>query len=481
MLPDIYKNIYIIGGNAAGLAAANQIKRIDPELNVFVLQSGRFISYGSCSMPYYIAGIIPEINNLFSYPVSYFEEKRNIRILLNHKVLSVNTINKEIITDISAEQNVSNTLENSSNTGKIKKFNYDRLIICSGASPVKLNIPGINAANVFYFHNIKDAISLNEFITKKNPKNVLIAGGGYIGLLIADALDRRGIRPTVIEMKKKIFSNYEDEITDILYKIINKKNINIMTGSRLESINTDKLKNISYSVNISSEKSGPDYRSEVDTDLIVIATGVKPNTDFLSGSNIDLGITDAIKVSSKQQTSQPNIYAAGDCSTVKNIVTGLPDYIPTSLNAIKAGRVAGANAAGMDQIFPGSTGTQTEILFGIEFARTGIDMHEAEMLNKNAVKITGTYKSHVASLPGAEDITFVLIIDKSSRELLGAQMAGRTGVSKRIDIFATALAAGMTVDEIYMLDLSYCPPVATVPDAVNRICGKAIIAIDKTL
>ncbi len=472
MLSDIYKDIYIIGGNAAGLAAANQVKRVNPDLNVSVLESSRYISYGSCGLPYFIAGTVSNIEDLFSYPKSYFEEKRNIKILLNQKVMSINTSGKKITARIDEEGQ-------DSETAKAVTHSYDRLIICSGATPVKIDVPGMDAENVFYFHNVEDALRLDRFLSEKNPKNAVITGGGYIGLLLAEAFASRGITSTVIEKKEKAFDFYEDEITDILDERIKGSNINIITGSRLESLNLASSNNTAYSTSSVSGTAGDMERHEIDSDLVVIAAGVRPNTAFLEGSAIELGSDKAIKVSSRQQTSQPNIFAAGDCTLTQNIVTGLPEYIPTSVNAIKAGRVAGANAAGMNDTFRGSVGTRIEKVFGFEFARTGIGSKEATALNRNILKISGTYKSHVTSIPGATDIITVLIVDRNSRKILGAQMAGKEGVAKRIDTFAAAITGGMTVDDIYMLDLSYSPPVAIVPDVVNRICGKAVVNLDK--
>ena len=470
MLSDIYKDIYVIGGNAAGLAAANQVKRVNPALDVYVLEGSSYISYGSCSLPYFISGTVSSIDDLFSYPKTFFEEKRNIRILLNRRVTSINTSSKEITTDCSSDKNTGGT--------KTEIYNYDRLVICSGSSPVKIDVPGISAKNVFYFHNVEDAINLDGFITGKKPKNAVIIGGGYTGLLLAEAFSSRGISSTVIEKRVKAFSFYENEITDLLDEIIKDSNIKIITGSSMEAVNLDRSSNTAYSVSIISETGGSQEKFEIDADIIAVSAGVRPNTDFARSSGIELGSNGAIKVSSKQQTSLPNIFAAGDCSQVRNLVTGLQDYIPTSMNAIKTGRVAGANAAGANDIFYGSAGTRIEKIFGTEFARTGIGTEEAATLNRNVLKISGKYKSHVSSIPGACDINAVLIVDKNSRKLLGAQMAGKEGVAKRIDTLATAVTGEMTVDEIYMLDLSYSPPVAIVPDVVNRICGKAVLALD---
>jgi NADPH-dependent 2,4-dienoyl-CoA reductase/sulfur reductase-like enzyme len=472
MISDLYKNIFVIGGNASGLAAASQARRVNSDLNITVLESGNYISYGSCGLPYFISGIVQNIEDLFTYTKDFFEEKRKIKILLNHRVVSINPGRKEItaITELN---------DNSSNSYKNIVFNYDRLIICSGASPVKFEIPGINSVNVFYFRNIEDTINIKNFIIHNSPKKASIIGGGSIGLLIAEALNKLGIKVTVIESEDKIFNDYENEITDTLNNTLKKSGIEIIPKSTVDLIIFNKSTNMCYALNASTKVGSTMERFDLETDLVIIAAGIIPNTDFLKGSFIDTGQKNAIKVSPKQQTSQSNIYAAGDCCLVKNIITKRHDYIPTASNAIKTGRIAGANAAGSNEEFAGSAGTKVDRILGLEIAKTGIGFNEALEYRFNAIKITDSYPSHIKAIPGSQDITITLIIDKSSRKLLGAQMIGKEGVAKRIDIFATALASGMTVDDIYMLDLSYAPSISTAPDAVNKICGKAAIMLNK--
>ncbi|MFO7929687.1 MAG: FAD-dependent oxidoreductase [Candidatus Humimicrobiaceae bacterium] len=455
---DLFKNILVIGGNVAGLAAASQAKRANPELNVTVLESGKYISYGSCGLPYYISGIIKDFDDLFVYPVEFFKKERDIEVLTGHKVVELDSSNRQVVVQKDSQQNT-------------EKIGYDRLIICSGASPYVLNIPGIHSKNIFNFWNVEDTLNVKKFINNHSPKKAVVVGGGSIGLLMAEAFKELGIDVTVLEIADMILKEYEDEVSNIMLKTLNLKQVKVMLSTAVKSFAHDN--NIVKLVSVKKEGQIQD----IETDFVLISTGVKANTGFIKNSSIVLGKNGAIKVNSQLQTSHLNIYAAGDCATVKNIITGKDDYVPTANNAAKMGRIAGSNAAGTNDVFPGSVKTKVDKVFGLEIAKTGLNLKEAKNYGYNAVKITGNYPSHVRNLPGAENITVVAIVDFPSRKLLGAQMLGKQGIAKRIDIFATAITSELTIDQVYMLDLSYAPKISTVWDPVNKICGKAILKL----
>ena len=479
MLTDLYKNIFVIGGNAAGLAAASQARRENPDIDITVLESGSYISYGACGLPYYISGIIKDITSIFTYPPSFFEEKRKIKILTGHRVVSLNPFRKEITACVPGNAD-------SPGNESSKIFEYDKLIICSGAKPALIDIPGVNAGNVFYFRDISDALRLKKYIDEKNPSCACVIGGGSTGLLLAESLIKLGIKVSIIESSHRILSDYEDEVTAFLSDSRDSSGIlaypgNLVTSSlkiipdsRAVALNISTSTGLAYSVSAVTGYDMQNIKKEIDADLVIISAGITANTSFISGGQIDMGQKNAIKVSGMQQTSHTNIYAAGDCCLVKNIITGSYEYIPTANNAIKSGRVAGANAAGGHDVFTGSADTKTDRIFGTELARTGISFSRALEYKFDAMKITDTYPSHIKALPGASNILITLIIDKSTRRLLGAQMSGKDCVSKRIDVFAAALAGEFTIDQVYMMDSSYAPEISTAPDAINRICGKAI-------
>jgi len=493
MLGALYKKILVIGGNASGLAAASQARRENPDAEITVFESGNYISYGACGLPYLISGQIKDINSIFTYPPSFFEEKRNIRILTGHRVTAIDPFTKKITVQLQAIRQAPSAFINGSGlAGNAIKcdnetilLDYDRLIICSGAKPVLLDVPGANAPNVFYFRDINDTLSIQNFINEKKPESACIIGGGSTGLLIAGALTETGIKTTIIECNRKILNDYEKDITDFFHNNVtgyeNKTSseqaisgIKIMTGVKAVSFNASHTTGSIYSVTIGSCDGTVSDKFEIDAGMVIISAGITANTGFLGTGRIDTGIKNAIKVSGMQQSSINSIYAAGDCCLVKNIVTGSFEYIPTAANAIKAGRVAGANAAGGHEIFEGSVDTKTDMIFGMEIARTGLDSKKALEYRFNAVRITDTYPSHMKALPGSGNIFCSIVIDKNTRKILGAQLAGAEGVSKRIDVFAAAIAGGFTVDRTYMLDTSYSPWTSTAPDAINRICGKAI-------
>jgi NADPH-dependent 2,4-dienoyl-CoA reductase/sulfur reductase-like enzyme len=483
MLSKLYKNILVIGGNASGLAAASQARRENPDADITVLESGDYISYGSCGLPYYVSGTVKDLSSLFTYAPSYFEEKRKIRILKNHTAVSINTFKKEVTANIfsgstgsgnflTGNQTVRN--ENASPGRNLISIAYDRLVICSGASPVKPDILGINSKGVFSFWDVRDAVVLKKYIETQNPKHAVIIGGGSVGLLLAEALAVNGIKVTIVETKNRVFSDYEEEISSVFEEKIKNSGIQLLTSNRVDSINYNRGSGQVFSVSTVPATSVTGEKMEIEAQIVIVAAGVAPNTGFLESGSIEINEKKAIKVNLKQQTSQTNVFSAGDCCLVKNLVTGSWDYVPSAGNAIKAGRVAGANAAGADEVFEGSVATKVDKIFGMEIARTGIGLTQGLDYRFSAFKITENFSSHAKSLPGAENITMTLIVDIGTRRILGAQMAGKDAVGKRVDVFAAAITNEMTVDKAYMLDLSYAPSIATAPDAITRMCGKAI-------
>jgi len=454
MYNSLYNNIVVIGGNAAGLAAASQARRRNPDIDITVLESGKYISYGSCGLPYFISGYVKKVEDLFAYPKEFFEQKRNINILTGHRVVGMDPAKRELLVSVAGSQ------EN-------KIISYDRLVISTGASQIIPEIPGSDSPNVFNFWKVDDALKLKEYMDSKSPKKAIIIGGGQVGLLMAEALKKNAIDVKIIEIETRILGGFEEEISTIMAKKAGMEGIDILTGTKVLAINDS---------SVTAEMSGE--KEDLPCDLVLFATGISANTGFLEETSIELGKKNAIVVDNKQQTSYMNIYACGDCATVKNLITGRQDYIPTANNGVKAGRIAGENVGGGSGIFPGSAGTVVDKIMDLELARTGIGSAEATGLGFDAIKLIDGYSSHAGSVPGAKKIAVIAIVDTKTRKLLGAQMIGGEGVGKRIDVFATAITNEMTVDDIYMLDLSYSPAISTVWDPVNKICGKAVLALD---
>ncbi|MHB1377926.1 MAG: FAD-dependent oxidoreductase [Candidatus Humimicrobiaceae bacterium] len=455
------EKIIVIGGNVAGLAAASQARRNTPNAEITVLESSNYISYGTCGLPSFISGIIDNVNKLFVYTPQFFNEERNITILLNHRAIKLNPQKREIFVQ---------TLESSVQ----KILNYDKMVICSGAVPFDLGIEVSRLNNVFFFRNVEDALRLKNFLEKNIPKKAVIIGAGSIGLLMAEALAKIGIKVTIVEKAQRIFTGFEEEISGILQEKLIVEGIDLMLSTSMSCALPDD-DGLVKRISINKEEN----LDTIETDLIILSEGIRANTDFVKGTSIELGKSGAIKTSPKLQTAYSNIYAAGDCACVKNIITGKYDFIPTANNAAKTGRIAGDNITGGNIIFHGSVGTTVDQIFGFEIAKTGISYLEALDLGYNAVKITGNYSSRTKVIPGAQIITATIIVDIKTRKILGAQMVGKEGVAKRIDTFAAAVTCQMTIDDVYMLDLSYSPGTSTVWDPVNKICGQALLELSK--
>jgi NADPH-dependent 2,4-dienoyl-CoA reductase/sulfur reductase-like enzyme len=346
-------------------------------------------------------------------------------------------------------------------------MNYDRLVISTGASPVIPDIPGSDSPDVFNFWDVEDALKLKGYMKTKSPKKAVIIGGGQVGLLMAEAFKKNSMGVKVIEIQDRILGGFEEEISIIMAKKAGMEGIDVLTGTKVLTINDS-----SVIIEVKGEK------EDIPCDIVLFAAGISANTGFLEETSIELGKKNAIVVDNKQQTSYMNIFACGDCATVKNLVTGKQDYIPTANNGVKAGRICGENVAGGSGVFPGSVGTVVDKILDLELARTGIGLVEAMDTGYDAIKLIDSYSSHADSVPGAKKIAVIAVVDTHTRRLLGAQMIGGEGVGKRIDVFATAITSEMTVDDIYMLDLSYSPAISTVWDPVNKICGKALLALD---
>ncbi|MCJ7666611.1 MAG: FAD-dependent oxidoreductase, partial [Actinobacteria bacterium] len=287
MYNNLYNNLVVIGGNASGLAAASQARRINPGLNITVLESGKYISYGTCGLPYFISGYVKRVEDLLAYPMDFFEQERNIKILTGHRVVRIDPSKRELLVSVGPAQ------EN-------KTISYDKLIISSGGTTIIPGIPGIDSSNVFQFRNVEDAERLKSYIDSNDPKKAIVIGGGAIGMLLAEAFNGIGIKTTVVERRERIFNEFEYEISTILARKAGMDDIEILTGTSVTSVNDDSGRS-TVSVEDASGK------KDIGCDLVLLAIGITANTGFLSDTSIELGINGAIKVDNKLQTSHINI------------------------------------------------------------------------------------------------------------------------------------------------------------------------------
>jgi NADPH-dependent 2,4-dienoyl-CoA reductase/sulfur reductase-like enzyme len=449
------ERLIVIGGCAAGMSAASKAKRLNKNLQVVALEKTPHVSYSACGIPYYVADLVREARDLIAITPAEFREQRGIEVLTRHEVVAIHPV-KKTVTAINLD------------SGNEVGFDYDKLVIAVGGVPRKPDLTGMEAQNVFTLQTLQDGIHIRKYIDGQRPKRVAIIGGGYIAMEMVEAFRQRLLEVSVIQKRDQILPDFEPEIAEKVAAELARNEVKIFTASTATALETSDggvAKNIVFS----------DGR-QLSVDLVLVSTGLAPNTKLAEMAGVRVGSTGAIVVDWKMQTNISNIYAAGDCVEVKHLVSGKPDYVPLGPTANKQGRVAGENIGGGTAMFKGVVGTMVFKTFDLEVAKSGLNVAEAQRWGFEPDKVTIAENSKAGYYPGVKPISITVIFDKRSSRLLGAQMVGEEGVSKRIDIFAVALTSKMTLGEIAHLDLSYAPPFAPVWDpvlvAVNAARGK---------
>ncbi len=437
---DSMKKVLIIGGNAAGMSAASQIKRQKPEWAVVVLEKSSYISYASCGIPYYIEGIVPTIEKLVALTPEQATAKRGIDLRLNQEVIELNISEKKL------------TVRTADGIA-VEDFNY--LVIATGAIPSTDGVNVNRSERIFSIKDLNDAEAVQKFLTREQPRSCAVIGGGYIALEMLEALKKRGIKTHLIHRRTHLARTFEPEISDIIVEKLAKEGIILNLNTAVEAV---------------EERDGQAVvttnTGELLFDCVIAALGVKPNTAITKNTSIELGIKDSIKVNRFMETNIESIYAAGDCAETINLITGKPAYVPLALKANKEGVIAGVNICGGREQFPGIAGTAITKFFDLGIARTGLTLSEAEGSNYDPVQFKVSAHSKAGYYPGAGTLITILLVDKNQGRLLGAQLTGPLDSVKRIDVFATALTNEMTLEQIYNLDLSYAPPFSPVYDPV---------------
>ncbi len=435
----------IIGGDAAGMSAATQIRRLKPESEVVVFEKGKILSYAQCGLPYYVAGLVPTSEDLIARTKEQFEEKYGINIHLSHEITGINT-DKQLVRGNDLEKGIS------------FEENYDYLLIATGGEAIVPPWTGVDLERVSVLKTIPDADRILDWLDK-NPEitKVTVIGGGYIGLEMAEAFHLKGKEVQIIDIADQLNASFDPDMAIHAKEELEKKGIKVSLNEEVKGFKGD-----------SKVRSVETDKGEYPTDLVIVAIGIKPNSHFAKDAGIELGPKGAIKVNEKMQTSIPNIYAAGDCATHYHIVKEQDDFIPLGTTANKQGRIAGTNLGGGDASFKGIVGTAVMKVLDLDMARTGLSEKEAKALNLEYETVSIRSRHHATYYPNAKRLFIKLVFDKNNRRLLGGQVVGYEGVDKRIDILAIAITQKLTIDELQDLDLSYAPPFNGVWDPVQQ-------------
>jgi len=437
--------IVVIGGVAAGPKTASRINRLCNDAEVTIVEKGEFLSYAGCGLPYYISGVVKDQKELMSTPVGtvrdsvFFQKVKNVRVMNHTECTSINRIAKEVTVKCA--------------DGKEEILPYDKLVLATGANSFMPPIPGIGLQNVYNLKDIHDANHIKETLAYKKSINAVIVGGGLIGVEVAEAFQEMGCRVTIVELLPTVLAMMDPEMAVLVEKHFEANGVRILTSTKVtEFVGTDKVQKVITD------------KGELPADIVIMAVGVQPNTSLAKDVGLEISPVRAIAVNNKMQTSDPDIYAVGDCAAKQNIITGKPCYIPLGSTANKEGRVAANNICGINDSFPGVLGSSICKVFDYSVARTGLSEKQARDEGYDVVTCLTPAPDKPHFLPTARPLFLKLIADKKTRKVLGAQATGLGVADRRIDIVATALTTGMTVDMLAQLDLSYAPPYSPAMD-----------------
>ncbi|GAB6139075.1 FAD-dependent oxidoreductase [Halanaerobaculum tunisiense] len=427
------QKVVVVGGVAGGASAAAKARREDEDAEIIIFEEGPYASFANCGLPYYIGETIEDREDLFQVPDSRFEGWFNIDLRTEHQVSQINRENKEV--EVTNKQ-----------TGEKFTESYDKLIIATGTEASKPPVPGVESDKIFTLKTVPDADAIMKEL-EKNPTSVAVVGGGYIGIEVADELLKQGLNVTLIEMRDQIMPTLDKEMSTPLIKHLEDLGINILLERKVGKF--EEGNNLKVTL-----QNG----QELTVDFAVVATGAYPRLDLVEEAKLEVG-KEGVEVNEVMQTSDPNIYAAGDIVESKHLVTGHKFKAPLAGPANKQGRIAGAHAVGnKNKEFTGVLGTNIIKVGDWTAGGTGLNEKQCQRQDIDYYTVYVPKNNHAGYYPGAEQIIIKILVSRETGRLLGGQVIGKEGVDKRIDILATALAAEMTVEDLEDLDLAYAPP-----------------------
>ena len=434
----------IIGGVAGGASTATRLRRMDEDAEIIILERGEYISFANCGLPYHIGDVIPERDKLLVVTPEKLRTTFNIDARVRHEAVSIDPKKKSVkVRDLSS--------------GRDYTENYDKLVLSPGASPIVPPLPGVDLPGVFTLRAIPDMDRIRDYISEKDPQRAVVVGGGFIGLELAENLQHRGIEVTVIEMLDQVMAPIDYEMAAMVHQHLDFKHVRLALGDGISGI----AQNDALHVSLQSGKT-------VDTDMVVLSVGVRPETSLAESAGLKLGARGAFEVNEHMQTANPDIYAIGDAVSVKNIISGKEVNLPLAGPASKQARVVADHIAGKDAAFSGVQGTSIVKVFDLTVASTGLNAKTLEQLEIPYRCAIIHASNHAGYYPGASPMAFKLLFAPDGK-VYGAQVVGLEGADKRIDVIATAIKARMSVFDLEDLELSYAPPFGSARDPINII------------
>ncbi len=436
--------VIIIGGVAGGASAAARIRRLDEKAEITIFERSGYISYANCGLPYYIGNEIKDAKELTLQTPESFYERFHIHVKVHHEVTAIHPECKSV------------TVKNLETEEEFEE-NYDKLILSPGAKPIQPPFPGIESKKLFTLRTVEDTLRIKEFVETHRPKSVVLAGGGFIGLELAENFRNLGMEVTIVQMLPQLMTPFDADMASIIHNEMRKNGVKLILGHAVDGFQ-ETLEGIKVLLKDADS---------LHTDMVILAIGVTPDTSLAKQAGLKLGIKDSIAVNSRMETSIKDIYAAGDAVQVQNSITEKDTLLSLAGPANKQGRIIADNICGGDSHYSGGQGSSIIKVFDMTAATTGINETTAKEAGLDIDTVILSPMSHAGYYPNGKTMTMKVIFEKKSYRLLGAQIIGYDGVDKRIDVLATAIHAKLSAVQLKDLDLAYAPPYSSAKDPVN--------------
>ena len=436
--------VVIVGGVAGGATAAARIRRLDEGAEIVVFERSGYISYANCGLPYYIGGTIQDPEDLtLQTPESFFSRFR-VAMKVRHEVTAIHPERKTV-----SVQNLA--------TGEEFEESYDKLLLSPGAKPTQPRLPGVGLDRVFTLRTVEDTFRIKEYISAHRPGSAVLAGGGFIGLELAENLRELGMAVTIVQRPRHLMTPFDGDMAALIHGEMRRNGVRLALGHTVEG-----FAETEDGVDVLLQGEAP-----LHGDMVVLAIGVTPDTALARSAGLELGIKGSILVNDRMETSVPDIYAVGDAVQMKHFVTGQDALLSLAGPANKQGRIAADNICGGDSRYTGSQGSSVIKVFGMTAAVTGVSEAAAKQAGLEVDTVVLSPMNHAGYYPGGTAMTMKVVFEQGTYRLLGAQIVGYDGVDKRIDVLATAIRAGLKATDLKDLDLAYAPPYSSAKDPVN--------------
>lgn len=441
--------VLIVGGVAGGATTATRLRRLDEKAQIIIFERGEHISFANCGLPYYIGDVIKEKKELLLQTPKSFKNRFNIDVRIKNEVVKIDRDKKQV-------------LVRKVDSGEEYIETYDTLVLSPGAEPIN-PFKLLKSEKIATLRNVNDSVKIKEYIQKNNPKNIVIIGGGYIGVEVAENIKHYGsINVTIVEKAPHVIASIDKDIASFVQNRLRENNINLILSNGVRQI---KEENNIFNILLDDGKIKADY--------IILSIGVRPETSIAKEAGITLNSRESIIVDEHMRTNDKDIYALGDAIEIKNYVTNMPDYIPLAGPANRQARIVANNICGLDSKYNGTMGSSILKLFDYTLATTGVSEEKCKMLDINYKKIIITPFCHATYYPGASEMMVKVIYCEKEKKLLGAQVIGKEGVDKVTDLIATAIRSKLNIYDLEDLELCYAPPFSSAKSVVN-IVGNVI-------